>query len=77
MKPGFFFILLCTTLFLVACSGIHSNTVRADQGTRDLNVLMISIDDLNDWVGVLSGHPQARTPNLDRLASESVLFTNA
>lgn len=31
------------------------------------NVLFISIDDLNDWTGALGGHPQAITPNMDRL----------
>ena len=41
------------------------------------NVLFIAMDDLNDWVGCLGGHPQARTPNLDRLAASGVLFTNA
>ncbi|MFP6584398.1 MAG: sulfatase [Candidatus Hydrogenedentota bacterium] len=41
------------------------------------NVLLISIDDLNDWVGVLDGHPQAKTPNLDAFAARSTLFTNA
>jgi arylsulfatase A-like enzyme len=41
------------------------------------NVLFIAIDDLNDWVGVLEGHPQAITPNIDRLAERGVLFTNA
>jgi arylsulfatase A-like enzyme len=41
------------------------------------NVLMIAVDDLNDWTGCLGGHPDARTPNLDRLASRGVLFTNA
>ncbi|MFP6763847.1 MAG: sulfatase, partial [Planctomycetaceae bacterium] len=41
------------------------------------NVLFIAIDDLNDWVGCLDGHPQARTPNLDRLAERGMLFTNA
>ncbi|MCH7685412.1 MAG: sulfatase [Planctomycetes bacterium] len=41
------------------------------------NVLMIAIDDLNDWVGCLGGHPQAKTPNIDRLAARGVLFTNA
>lgn len=58
--------------------------------TRD-HVLLITIDDLNDWIGCLSdkdapannghltgqGHPQASTPNLDRLAQRGVLFTNA
>ncbi len=41
------------------------------------NVLFLAIDDLNDWIGALGGHPQVKTPNLDRLISKSVLFTNA
>lgn len=41
------------------------------------NVLFISVDDLNDWIGCMGGHPQTKTPNLDRLAASGVLFTNA
>src|SRR5947209_14643872 len=41
------------------------------------NVLFIAIDDQNDWVGCLGGHPQAKTPNIDRLARRGTLFTNA
>ena len=41
------------------------------------NVLFIAIDDLNDWVGCLGGHPQAHTPNIDRLAARGTLFANA
>jgi arylsulfatase A-like enzyme len=41
------------------------------------NVLFIAVDDLNDWVGCLGGHPQTLTPNIDKLASQGVLFTNA
>lgn len=41
------------------------------------NILFIAMDDLNDWIGCLGGHPQARTPSIDRLASSGVLFTNA
>ena len=41
------------------------------------NVLLLSIDDLNDWTGCLGGHPQAKTPNIDRLADRGTLFTNA
>ncbi len=41
------------------------------------NVLFISIDDLNDWTGTFKGHPQAITPNLDRLCDQGVVFTNA
>ena len=41
------------------------------------NVLFIAIDDLNDWVGPLGGHPQVKTPHLDRLAARGTTFTNA
>ena len=41
------------------------------------NVLMIVLDDMNDWVGCLSGHPDAKTPNIDRLAACGTLFANA
>ena len=44
---------------------------------RKPNVLFIAIDDLNDWVGPLGGHPQVKTPNLDRLAARGTTFTNA
>lgn len=45
-------------------------------GTRP-NVLLVLADDLNDWVGSLSAHPNARTPNIDRLASQGMLFREA
>lgn len=41
------------------------------------NVLLISIDDLNDWTGFLGGHPQARTPHMDALAKRGRNFRNA
>ena len=41
------------------------------------DVLFIAIDDLNDWVGVLGGHPQAKTPNIDALAARGMVFANA
>jgi len=39
------------------------------------NVLFIAVDDLNDWIGALSGHPQSVTPHIDRLAARGMLFT--
>ncbi len=41
------------------------------------NVLFLAIDDQNDWLGCLGGHPQVKTPNIDRLAKRGTLFTNA
>jgi arylsulfatase A-like enzyme len=49
----------------------------ADGEAKRPHVLIISIDDLNDWVGCLDGHPQTRTPNIDRLANRGTSFTNA
>jgi len=41
------------------------------------NVLFIAVDDLNHWVSHLGRNPQAKTPNIDRLASMGITFTNA
>ncbi len=41
------------------------------------NVLFLAVDDLNNWVGCLGGHPQAKTPNIDALAKKGVLFEQA
>ena len=41
------------------------------------NVLFIAVDDLNHWVEPLGRNPQAKTPNIQRLADMGVTFTNA
>ena len=41
------------------------------------NVVMICIDDLNDWVGFLEGHVDAKTPHMDKLANSGRNFSNA
>jgi len=41
------------------------------------NVLFISVDDMNDWVGCLGGYPGVQTPNIDRLARRGALFADA
>ncbi|VGO13525.1 Choline-sulfatase [Pontiella desulfatans] len=41
------------------------------------SVLLINVDDWNDWNSVLKGHPQAITPNIERLAERGVTFSNA
>ena len=60
---------------LVACVAVQCAPAAAP--ARAPNVLFISVDDLNDWVGCLGGHPDAHTPNIDRLAQRGVLFTRA
>ena len=52
--------------------------LRPQSGVRKPNVLFIAVDDLNDWTNCLGGYKgKIYTPNLDRLASRGVLFTNA
>ncbi|HEX4955408.1 MAG TPA: sulfatase [Thermoanaerobaculia bacterium] len=62
---------------LAAGAALAGCGVRGPRSKSRPSVLFISIDDLNDWVGVLGGHPAAVTPNLDRLAAGGRLFTRA
>lgn len=41
------------------------------------NIVLIVLDDMNDYLGVMGGHPQAKTPHMDQLAHDGILFTNA
>lgn len=41
------------------------------------NIVMICVDDLNDWTGFLGGHPEALTPHMDALAKRGRNFVNA
>lgn len=45
--------------------------------TQKPNILFIAIDDQNDWIGCLNGHPQIKTPNIDALARRGTVFLNA
>ncbi len=72
MKTKFFILILFTLLWVPVVP-----SSRAEGPVRPPNVLLISIDDLNDWIGALGGHPQAQTPHMDRLAERGTLFTNA
>ena len=65
MKP----IVITCVLLLFLAANVHAEAKP--------NVLFISIDDLNNWPAVLQGHPDAKTPNIDRLASQGTLFTDA
>ena len=59
----------CLFPFSFACLFLHAE--------ERPNVLFIAVDDLNDWVGCLGGHPQAKTPHIDALAKSGVLFEQA
>ncbi|KLU02064.1 Choline-sulfatase [Rhodopirellula islandica] len=66
-----------STLLLWMLLAIPHAFAESPQSPTKPNVLFIAMDDLNDWIGCLGGHPQTITPNLDRLAASGVLFSNA
>ena len=47
------------------------------QQKKQYNVLFIAVDDLNDWVAAYGKHAGVKTPNIDRLASQGMLFKRA
>jgi arylsulfatase A-like enzyme len=71
-----FLVLVGFALVLMSCQQPKKTEVKSSE-IKKPNVLLIAVDDLNDWIGVLDGHPQAKTPNMDRLAARGVLFSNA
>ncbi|WP_208021545.1 sulfatase [Flavicella sediminum] len=76
MRKKIVFVLMVGLLHsLVSCKGKKEES--KNKSEEKPNVLFIAVDDLNDWIGVLGGHPQAKTPNIDRLAARGVVFNNA
>ena len=67
-------------IILLLCLSICSQCDRQKKNAEEKqNILFIAVDDLNDWAGYLSGHSgmKIHTPNIDRLAASSMIFTNA
>jgi len=53
-------------------------TVAAEKSApKRPNILFIAIDDQNDWIGCLGGHPLVKTPHIDGLADSGTVFLNA
>jgi arylsulfatase len=57
-------------------SGCASNTAKTQQKTRP-NIVLIIGDDISDADFGCYGHPNIRTPNVDKLAADGLRFTNA
>lgn len=75
-------VTLCSVVFLQFASlgsAAETESHETSSGSHAVrpNVLMICIDDLNDWTGFLGGHPEALTPHMDALAQRGRNFTNA
>ncbi|MEW4456222.1 sulfatase [Bremerella sp. JC817] len=65
-----------TLLLAVALACYVPSPLMAD-APKQPNILFIAIDDQNDWIGCLGGHPQAKTPHIDRIAERGTVFLNA
>ena len=50
---------------------------RRDSSGKKPNVLMICIDDMNDWLSCLNNFHRVETPNFDRLAERGQVFDNS
>ncbi len=61
----------------LSCILASAASAFAAEPTQRPNILFLSVDDMNDWVGCLGGYPGVSTPNIDRLAKRGALFTNA
>ena len=85
-----FFLILVITLFINgqpsnsksnynAKSKYDENHLKIISKNDKPNILFIAVDDMNDWVGFLNGHSRMKihTPNIDKLARKSIIFTNA
>lgn len=70
-SPLLKYAVFCSMLFLLP--GCTPND--SPQMIKHPNVLFISLDDMNDWVGSLAGNDQTITPALDQFAKQGVNFT--
>ncbi|KAM5128918.1 iduronate 2-sulfatase isoform 1-T2 [Callospermophilus lateralis] len=68
--------LLGLGLVLVSVGAVLEAALQADSATGALNVLLIIVDDLRPSLGCY-GDKLVRSPNIDQLASHSLLFQNA
>lgn len=75
MKRDNYLILLVFLIVFSSCGEKKKTTPQKKEAHP--NVLFISVDDLNNMLGSLKAYPNAKTPNIDKLASKGVLFSNA
>ena len=62
-------ILICLTLVAI----VHTASAKDNRP----DIVFIIVDDLNDWLGCLGGHPDAKSPHIDALAASGMLFPQA
>ena len=66
----------CLLVCVFLTSIVSVTTTNAAEVKRP-DIVFIIVDDLNDWLGCLGGHPGAKSPNIDALAKSGMLFPQA
>ncbi|MDO6821372.1 sulfatase-like hydrolase/transferase [Zobellia sp. 1_MG-2023] len=75
MRNGSFFVLALSLLCLSACK--EEEKIKKTVKVEHPNVLFIAVDDLNNMIRILDKYSGTKTPNIDRLASKGVTFSDA
>lgn len=70
------YLILFFMLLAAGCGPKQEKNKSVSENTK-MNVLFIAVDDLNDWIQLLDSNAPIKTPNLERLASRGMLFTQA
>lgn len=65
------------SLLAIIAPSVAMGEAKESKSSNEPDVVFIIVDDLNDWVGFMGGHPQALTPNMDALAAQGMQFSNA
>lgn len=68
---------LVSLLLVISSCAQKSVTNSKKESPKKYNVVFIAVDDLNDWVGFMDGNSQTKTPNMDRLAKQAMVFDKA
>ncbi|HRG28290.1 MAG TPA: sulfatase-like hydrolase/transferase, partial [Chitinophagales bacterium] len=61
---------------IATCCFVFHMCLAVAQPADKPNIIIITYDDMNDWVSNLQGHPQTLTPNLDSIAKLGTTFLN-
>lgn len=77
MTNSIFKIVFYTFLAVYLIGNAGCKTKKDSFENQNPNVVFIVVDDLNDYEGAFGGHPQVKTPNIDKLAKSGVTFVNA
>ena len=70
------FTVLFSLSLIVVFTGCGNNSKRPEPSAKRPNILFIAVDDLKPWVTAY-GDKHAKTPGMDKLASEGLVFKNA